>query len=136
MQLSLPLLRTPEQAAKRKTLAVLLGLVFIEGFLASLIGEDSPNARAFTIGCLLVNAVVVMRWFFLDAKEQGFHLTKMWILMLVGFGIFAMPFYFVRTRGRKCFPPLALFLVFACLFFIAAFGGGYLAYYTQMLQYE
>lgn len=64
MDTSLPVLRTSEQTGKRQVLGVLLALAFIEGFLAYMIGEESPNLRTFNIGSTLVNAVIAMRLIF------------------------------------------------------------------------
>ncbi len=133
MDTSLPALRTSEQTGKRQVLGVLLALALIEGFLAYMIGEESPNLRTFNIGCSVVNAIVIMRWFFLDAKEQNFRLTKTWILMLVGFGIIITPIYFMKTCGKKCLLPVLFFFLLIILFGVTTFSGEYIAYWVMNL---
>lgn len=133
MDTPLPAQHAAIQTKKRKALGVLLVLAFLEGAIVYNIPEDSFNLQVFHWGCLLINTVVSMQWFFLDAKERHFRLTKIWVLMLVGIGIVSMPYYLIRTRGKKCLLPLLYFLLFAALFFIALFAGAFTSYLATEL---
>ena len=112
------------QGKKRKALLALLVLYYVWGYCDYwLQNQDHSAAALFNFAILIVQGIFVLYWFLLNAKERNFKLSKLWCFMLFGFGLLAVPFYFVKTRGRKAMAQIGLALLVAIVFG-AAYGLG------------
>ena len=100
--------------AKRDALLISLGVGFVEGiadyFVQGLAGEGLY--QFFSIATMLLNLVLIIRWFVLDAREREFRLSKNWFLAFVILLGAAAPVYFVKTRGAGFWKPLILSVLF------------------------
>ena len=120
---------------KRAALLVLLGVGFVEGIADTLAQAFASLEfyQVFSLLMALLNLILLIRWFVLDAREHEFRLTKNWILALVVLMVGAAPVYFVKTRGARFWKPLLLGVLFLLALALCAGLGSVL---TQLCGVE
>lgn len=108
--------RMSQRRNKNITLLWFLAIVFGEGFVdyIIIIGEGSDAYRLYSLFCLILNLLFIMRWFLLDAQEHNFRISKALFITFVAVTFIAAPYYFIKTRGKRGF----LSILLAVLFFL------------------
>lgn len=102
-------------SGKNIALSGLLGLAFVAGVLEHWFA--SQVASTLSMAHLAISIVLIFSWFYLDSRESNYQSTVALKLFIVGLTVFALPYYFFRSRGgRRGFKALGL----AVLVFIAA----------------
>ena len=113
------------QPHKTKTLWAFLGLLLLSGVADAFITPESGAYKAYHILSLVVFAVVIMRWYVLDAAQHHYRISKPMFFMLVGVNVLAAPFYFFATRGKGAWRAMGRALVFLLLGgIVSALGQG------------
>jgi VIT1/CCC1 family predicted Fe2+/Mn2+ transporter len=100
------------QREKKFTLLSFLACTFVEGFGDFLVGEGSDAHKVYSLLCIIINVVLMMRWVVLDAEEHEFKMTRTLFAVFVAAAFIAAPYYFVKTRGTRGILALVLALLF------------------------
>lgn len=77
-----------------------LGLSFIAGVVGEYVypGMDfAPSDKWF----MPVSALLLFFWYRVDSEQRSYKRSPWMNICIIGFAIFAMPYYFFRTRGFK-----------------------------------
>lgn len=108
------------QLEKRQTLIILLAIFFAAGWFRAIFGEESSYYPLYQLVVGLGSTVFIVRWVALDAIEQRFQLTSLWIIFFVLFSLLTVPFYLFKTRGLQSWRPILLSLGLLFVYGIAA----------------
>jgi len=106
----------------------MLVLSFISGTVSGY--YDSINVTEttwFDIASTILFLFLMLTWYHIDSNEHGYK-RNMWLnVFIVGFGIFGIPYYIVRSRARgKKLAAMGWLLLFTLLFMGVNFAGEYL----------
>ena len=86
---------------KRKILFVYIPLVGLASMMAGFLIRDDQIANAVEIVFAIVINVFALMWARIDAGERRYELSPHFTLMVVLFGVFAIIYYLLRSRGSK-----------------------------------
>ena len=116
---------------KNQTLWLLLAASFVEGWFLFIIGDKSDFLPIFKLFSSLLNTIFIVRWCALDAAERAFKLSRNWIFAFVLAAPLVVPVYFFKTRGKTCWRPSGLALLFLLAMFFCVVTG---AVFAQLLK--
>ncbi len=103
---------------KRMALVALVFLYYGMGFcipLATSVGQGMEMMVQLIFS--LIAQVFIIYWFIVDAQERNYTISKALFLMLFALSFLAIPYYFIKTRGKKALAPILF-----CLLLLLAFG--------------
>jgi hypothetical protein len=86
---------------KRWRLIGLAAVSIIGGVLEQLFSETHADERAFAIGGMVLGLILLVSWCRLDAREQGYTISKPLLLAIILFAAIGLLIYFIRTRGAR-----------------------------------
>jgi len=114
---------------KRLTLLTLAFLAFLQGAVGQYLQPGALHPRS-DIGVALAGAMLLFFWYRLDTDERAFQ-RSIWLNFgVVALALFALPYYFFRSRGfLKGLVACLLFLLCGVLWAVLALAGEYATYY-------
>jgi len=114
---------------KRLTLLALAFLAFLQGAVGQYLQPGALHPRS-DIGVALAGAMLLFFWYRLDTDERAFQ-RSIWLNVgVVALALFALPYYFFRSRGfLKGFVACLLFLLCGVVWAVLALAGEYATYY-------
>ena len=112
-----------------KHVTLLLFLVFglVQGFGDHLVSQGSDASRVYSLSCLVVNLVFIMRWFVLDAREHNFRISKALFITFAAVTFVAAPYYFIKTRGSKGLISILWAALFSLMLGMSVVAGEWIA---------
>lgn len=110
-------------SGKNIALGSLLGLAFLSGLLEHWFAA-SHVAPTLSTGHLAISVALIFTWFYLDSRERNYQSTVALRLFIAGLTVFALPYYFFRSRGARLgFKAVGLaVLVFISAMILYRFG--------------
>jgi len=114
---------------KRLTLLALAFLAFLQGAIGQYLQPGTIYPRSDMV-VALVGAMLLFCWYRLDTDERAFR-RSIWLnIGIVAIALFALPYYFFRSRGfLNGLVACLLFLLCSVLWAVLAWAGEYATYY-------
>lgn len=116
---------------KPKNLIVVLFLLvgFLSGLARQYFAPGQFLSRA-DIPFALVGLFLIFFWFRLDSDQLGYRRTYVLSVMVLALTVFALPYYFFRSRGfLRGLVATVLFLVIAIAYSMLQSSGEWATYY-------
>jgi len=104
--------------AKRLRLIGLLVLSTVFGAIEQLQEINDFDGTFFIIAGTIGVVMLVVSWCLLDARERGYTIPKLLLVLIVLFGAIGLPLYLIRTRGVRGLWSSLLALLFLGLMVI------------------
>ena len=117
--------RCRKSRQKRYTLFGLLAIFALAGVLQGLgfisdidpaLRDEAPTAFLLSVGLMIVEVAMLVRWCALDSRERGRRLGRMFTFGIILLAVVALPVYFLRTRGTRGFLSIFYALLLALAF--------------------
>jgi hypothetical protein len=105
----------------KHVLIVFLGVLALLGFaMAYLQVLRIPEPKALQLGSTLLFSVLTFTWFWLDSEARAYKRSPWLNVGIVAFGLFAIPYYLVRSRPKgQRLKAVAKCVGFALLLWVA-----------------
>lgn len=115
---------------KNIILLVLAALAFLTGSVGQYIAPGKPYPPT-EMAFMLVGSVLVFVWYHIDSQQRSYKRSAWLNIGVVGLALFALPYYFFRSRGAKNgLLATGLFLLMLVASFALTSAGQYATYYT------
>ncbi|QRP63226.1 hypothetical protein I6J77_14050 [Rhodanobacter sp. FDAARGOS 1247] len=113
-----------------KPKTVVLMLFAVSSFLSGALGQYFAPSGAQSpsdIPCMLAGVFLIFVWYRIDSEQRSYRRSVWLNISVVALAIFAMPYYFFRSRGIKGgFVASGVFLL-ACVASVFLTGAGHFA---------